>query len=689
MPQATSTPLRAAIVGAGYVSRYHIRAVQSLPFAQVVGIADSNLARARETASRFNIPLAASSLAELAPARPDVVHILTPPATHAALALEALDMGCHVFVEKPMAETVEDCDRMIARARELGKVLSVNHSARMDHVVLRALEIVRSGKIGDVLAVNFLRSSEYGGLTPAGVPPWFTKGSYPLQDLGVHGMYVTEAFLGPIHSIAVSRRATGNHPYVVFDEWHATLDCERGRGQMYLSWNVKPMQNDFIVQGTRGVLYIDSYLQTLTVRKTWPAPKPIQRVLSGCLNSLQLTFQLPWNALRFMTGSLVPSPGIHVSTVKFYEALRAGAPPPVPPEEGRRMIALLEAPSREADAARDALFVERPPARPPRVLVTGASGFLGRALVRRLRERGEAVRVLVRRPTHLWDADPDVHVMYGDLADPAAIDRAVEGVEVVYHAGAAMRGGADEFRASTVGGTRAVVEACLRHGVRRLVYVSSLSVHDHAGRAPSSIVKEDAPYEPFPEHRGAYTQTKLEAERIVLDAIKTRNLPAVVLRPGQIFGPGAETVSPSGAISLAGRWIIVGSGELRLPLVYVDDVVDALLAAAERPEAPGNVYQIVDPHPITQNQYAAIAARSLPEKIKPMRLPRWFMLCAALGVEILGKLLNRNVPLTRYRVRSLRPLHPCDVSAARRDLGWSPRVGVPEGMRRTYPPAGA
>jgi nucleoside-diphosphate-sugar epimerase/predicted dehydrogenase len=687
MSQQSAPRLRAAIVGAGYVAPYHIRAVQSLPFAEVAGIADTDLARAQQMASRFGIPHAASSLAGLAPARPDAVHILTPPATHAELALEALDMGCHVFVEKPMAESAADCDRMIGRARQLGKVLSVNHSARMDHVVLRALELVRSGAIGEVLAVNFLRSSEYGGLTAAGLPPWFTKGSYPLQDLGVHGMYVIEEFLGPIESMSVSRRSTCNHPYVIFDEWHATLECQRGRGQMYLSWNVRPMQNDFIVQGTRGVMYIDSYLQTLTVRGTWPAPKPIQRVLSGVLNSLQLAVELPWNALRFMTGSLVPSPGIHVSTVKFYEALQAGAPPPVPPEEGRRMIALLEGPSREADQARDAIFAGSPPATAPRVLVTGASGFLGRALVKRLREQGGAVRVLVRRPVRIWDGDPGVHVVYGDLADPAAIQRAVEGVEIVYHAGAAMRGGAEDFRVATVGGTRAVVEACFRHGVRRLVYVSSLSVHDHAGRAPGAAVKEDAPYEPFPERRGAYTQTKLEAERIVLDAMRTRNLPAVVLRPGQIFGPGAETVAPSGAIALAGRWIIVGSGELRLPLVYVDDAADALAAAGESGAALGNVYQIADPHPVTQNEYARTAAASLPDKIKPLRLPRWFMMGAALGVELLGKLLKRNVPLTRYRVRSLRPLHPCDVSAAQRDLGWTPRTGAAEGLRRTYPPA--
>src|SRR5690606_39319226 len=134
-----------------------------------------------------------------------------------------------------------------------------------------------------------------------------------------------------------------------------------------------------------------------------------------------------------------------------------------------------------------------------------------------------------------------------------------------------------DFEAGTVWGTRNVVEACLRHGSGRLVYVSSLSVLDHAGRRPDERVDEAYRFEPRPDLRGSYTRTKLDAERTVMDAVRARGLPAVVLRPGQIFGPGAEGVTPNGTIALAGRWIAVGPGAQTLPLVYLDDVVDALL----------------------------------------------------------------------------------------------------------------
>ena len=152
--------MRVGIVGAGYVSTYHLRAVQTFADAQVVGIVDSDPERARQMAARFKVAKTCSSLADLAAERPEVIHILTPPESHCALTLEALEMGCHVLVEKPMAATVEECDLMIARAREKGLVLSVNHSMCFDPMTTRALDLVRSGVCGEVLTADYFRSSD-------------------------------------------------------------------------------------------------------------------------------------------------------------------------------------------------------------------------------------------------------------------------------------------------------------------------------------------------------------------------------------------------------------------------------------------------------------------------------------------------------------------------------------------------
>jgi len=180
-----------------------------------------------------------------------------------------------------------------------------------------------------------------------------------------------------------------------------------------------------------------------------------------------------------------------------------------------------------------------------------------------------------------------------------------------------------------------------------------------------------------------YTQAKTTAERMVLDATTECGLPAVIIRPGQIFGPGAETVSPNGVINIAGRWIVAGNGSRLLPLVYRDDVVDALIAAAERDGAVGQVINIVDPSAVDHNQYLRRCRTALGGT--PIhRVPVVLLAIAAAGIELLGKILKRGVPLSRYRIRSLKPLSPFDVSHAQRILGWQPRIGVEEGLRRTF-----
>lgn len=690
MTSSAPRKLRVAVVGAGYVATHHLAALSRLDFVELVGLCDSNAAAAEALAKRFKVPKIAATLADLADAAPDAVYVLTPPASHAALAIQAMDMGCHVLVEKPMADSAADCEAMLAKATATGLKLGVNHSDLFDPVLMRALDAANNGDIGEVLSVDIVRNSEYPPYAGGPLPGQVKQGSYPFRDLGVHGFYTIEAFLGPIAQADVRFQSRGGDPNLGFDEWQAQAQTARGVGRLLLSWNARPMENRLFVRGTRGTIEVDRFTQVCRIHRTLPGPKFIGILLNAFFSAAKDVFRIPTNVLRFATGRLKPSPGIQTGAAAFAKAVFHDETPPFTGEDGLRIARLLDPLCVEPDRLRlqqlDARYVDLPPAD---ALVTGAAGFLGRAVVAALRAQGKTVRVLVRRPVAAFRDDDGIQTVIGDLGDPRIVDHAVAGAGIVYHVGAAMRGGPRDFEAGTVWGTRNVLDACRKHSNSphanpRLIYVSSMSVFDHAGRRDREVLTEDYRFEPHPQWRGAYTQTKLTAEQMVADAIAKEHLPAVILRPGQIFGPGAEQVTPNGTIALAGRWIAIGSGAQSLPLVYRDDVVDALLLAAESPQALGRTFNLVDTDSVDRTTYLQRCKRKLGASLKTLWVPQWVFMCLAIGVELLGKLLKRDVPLTRYRVRSLRPLTNFDTTAAREILGWVPRIGVRRGLDITF-----
>ncbi len=675
---------RAGLIGAGNICEHHIRALERLPQVKLIGVTDLDAARARAAADRFRVPAVFASLEAMVVAGVDVVHVLTPPASHAAVTLRALELGCHVLVEKPLATSEEDCERIARAADKAGKIVGVDHAMLFDPFVARALHIVRSGRIGEVVSVDYTRSQAYGSYRGGPLPVHYRDGGYPFRDMGVHGLYLLEAFLGSIEDVTAqfSGRADGD-PNLLYNEWHALVRGAKGAGHLHLSWNVKPFQNVLTVQGTRGQIRADLFGMSLTVRRLRRLPELIQRAVNAWSEACHTAFQVPLNIARVLTKSLRRYHGLQEFVAQFYKNLSAGKPAPVTPEKARPIVAWTERMARQADRAKAECLARLPQTLTAPVLVTGATGFIGKHLVHRLRQSGQRLRVLVRRLTHPWQDDPGVEIVLGDLGDPEAVDRAVAGVSLVYHLGAGIRGTADDCYRGTVAGTQNVVDSVLKHRVPKLVYVSSLSVLHAAAAGRQQCVDEEWPLEPHPDKRGVYTKTKLEAERIVCRAVAQRGLPAVILRPGQVFGPGGPILTPSVAQRTRRRLIILGNGKVALPLVYVDDLVDALMQAPERDVFNGSVFHVVDATTLTQNELVEEYLHSTREPLKILRLPRLLVYTLALGVQTLAKLLRRAAPLSIYRVRSALGGSIFDCRAAQEHLGWQPRIGVRRGLQTT------
>jgi nucleoside-diphosphate-sugar epimerase len=357
---------------------------------------------------------------------------------------------------------------------------------------------------------------------------------------------------------------------------------------------------------------------------------------------------------------------------------------PVPVEQARSTVFWTNRVSQQADDAKIKFLAQFQNERRAKVLVTGANGLIGRHLVRRLLYEGNRVRIFVRRqPEAEFRNDSNVEVLLGDLGDPAAVDEAVAGTETVYHVGAAMKGSAHDHERGTVCGTQNIVDSVLRHGVERLLYISSLSCLHAAVARRGDVVTEDWPLEPSPTKRGAYTQAKTAAEKIVLDAVRDRHLRAVLLRPGRVFGPGMTLLTPEVARRIGNLFVILGDGTRDLPLVYVDDVIDAIVLAAETSKFDGRVFHIVDQTRITQNQVVRDYITKNAVKAKVIHVPVAGVYCLALGFELMSKILNRPVPLSIYKVKSALARMRFNCTRAENELGWQPRVGVASGLRET------
>lgn len=675
------TSFRVGLVGAGYISEFHLRALRRLTNVTIVGITDLDISRARTVTERFGAGRAFASLKEMVSEGVEVVHVLTPPATHADIAMEAMKLGCHVLVEKPLAMSVEECDRIATAVAASGKQVCVDHSMLYDYFISRAIKMVRQGAIGDVLSADYLTGSAYPPYTGGPLPPQYREGGYPFRDVGTHALYIIEAFLGEIQNVTAQFASRGGDPNLMYDEWRAMVRCAHGSGQFQLSWSAKPIQNLLIVQGTRGVLRADLSSMTLIYKKSTPLPKAIERPIQGMSEGAKILIQVPSNAIRFVRKKILQYHGLQMLVEDFYRALASGQQVPVSVERARSIVKWLQPAAEEADRSKRNFVEKLPKSLTAPILVTGASGFIGGRLVHRLLREGARVRILVRRePPSEWMNNPNVEVVLGDLGDSEVVDRAVAGTKTVYHVGGAMKGGAPEHERGSVLGTRNVVESARRHKVQKLIFISSLSVIWTAAPRGKKKITESWPLEPTPHRRGVYSQAKQEAEKIVLDAVKESGLRAVILRPAKVIGPGVPPTSLETALRAGRRMVILGSGSLVPALVYVEDLVDSIQLAARSTAFDGSVFHIVDPTALTRNEFAKEYIHEILPGGKITHVPLAVMYCMAIGIELLMKMLGRPAPLSRYKLRSALAPFAYDCTAAEQRLGWRPSVGIRAGL---------
>ncbi|MDK9708144.1 MAG: NAD-dependent epimerase/dehydratase family protein [Desulforhopalus sp.] len=315
-----------------------------------------------------------------------------------------------------------------------------------------------------------------------------------------------------------------------------------------------------------------------------------------------------------------------------------------------------------------------------KILVTGGTGFTGHNLSKRLLQDGHQVRLLVRNTARVaLEPQPGLEVYEGDIRDREAVNRAVEGVAKVFNIAAMFRtaGSVDkDYHDIHVVGTRHLLEAAVKNRVERFVHCSTVGVHGDIKVPPAN---EEAPYAPA----DIYQRTKLEGELMAREFAVKNGLALSVVRPTAIYGPGDLRLLKLFKLAVKKITPVIGTGKIFYHMVYIDDLVQGFILASERPEAIGEAFIIGGDENMILDDLLSTIARITGSPDVKVHIP-------ALPFQLIGSLCEKiciplgiNPPIYRRRVDFFTKSRSFDISKAKRLLGYTPKYGLQEGLRRT------
>jgi len=316
------------------------------------------------------------------------------------------------------------------------------------------------------------------------------------------------------------------------------------------------------------------------------------------------------------------------------------------------------------------------------LLVTGATGMLGGAVVRRAVAAGYRVQAMVRPNS---DRSPlaglPVEYIQADLTDPETLPDALAGADLVVHTAAQVGdwGPVEKYRAVNVVALEHMLTAAEHHGrLRRWIHISSVGVYPpgHHYGTDESVARDMSGLD-------GYTQTKAEAEVVVQQHVEQHGLPAVVLRPGFLYGPGERHGLRRMVDKLqAGKMKFIGPGDKLFHNTYVDNLVDAIFLALEKPGIEGQTYNILDARLVTRQEFIHTMADYL-GKPHPGHVPEWLAQLLVRPIERIARLRGRQTtpPLTNNMIRYMTYNLDFSIEKAKRELGYEPKVDFREGIR--------
>lgn len=700
--------MQVAVVGCGKISQTHISAIQEITDLEIIAVCDRDKDRAKWAASLTQGARVYHDLTSLLQhERPDAVHILTPPESHAGLAIQAMEAGCHVLVEKPMALNLQQADTMLAAARKHRVKLGTSHNYHFKPSISKAKQLVDQGVIGDIVYVEtfYGDGNDYTSVAGRAHWAWRLPGS-AFTNFLPHTIYLQLAFLKEIEAVVGVSIQEAKIPAHLATELAILVEGPTASGIITISMRAKPYLKFVNIYGTKGIIHADLVREVCILQREMRLPRLISKVLFNIDVSVQLLAGTVVSTVNFLTGTLKNNAGIDGLIRDFYRAIQSDCEPQVSGEDGRRMVAVLEmieAQSRRYWARPAMSAVSTAPVGPKtdaehrmvkgnlpgKVLVTGATGFLGSYLVSALARCGVEVLTFVRDKDRVsTQLAKEARIVCGDVRDPAALEKAMRDVAVVYHCAALT---SNQFpwtlhHEINVLGTQNVCQAARTAGVPRLIHLSSVIVYGVDKPGHDGMLNEETTCTKNPDKWAYYLRSKLAAEQCVLKFRDEFGLPVTILRLGILYGPGGRGGVGEGLMKVGPFRLTIGAQYNFLPFTYIDNAIDCLLLAAMSPHAVGQIYNVVDEPQVRMRDITRQSADITGERTILVPVPPMLLMTVARILELRSTLRHAELPprLSRFIIRSTCRNLRYASDKARQQLGWQSAVTLKEGLQRTF-----
>ncbi len=685
-----ATKWRVGLLGAGYIADWHVRALRTVPGAQIVVVCDQSVEKAKALAAQCGASRVESDLGTmLAAGGLDVVHVLLPPAAHADAARKVTDAGLAVYLEKPLCLNPDDGENLIRR-EDAGARIGVGHNFLFDSRYEKLKADLGAGRLGRVEHVRLVWAKEFGLIRSGPFGGWvFRNPANILLEIGPHTVaYLIDLLGGPPDRLRAEalddfQLPTGN---TFYRRWLAWAFRGRVSAEVRVSIGGGFPEHLVEVRGSAGLATVDLERGTYHLQRRNFLPDDFDRYGRTTREAAGLMRYARRNLANYVLSKAKLSrqgnffgASIAASVRRFYSAL-AGEPadPRLSARFGTGVVRTCLDLAKAAGVDQSAEAVAVPAVSrlngPADVLVLGGTGFIGRALVRQLTAEGRRVRVLVRDPVGVPAElrEKSVDVVAGDITRSNDLTAALVGVGGVVNLARSHSRSWNDFVRLDIQGAQIVGEACVTAGVRRLVYTGTTDSYYSGG---DEVITEATPLDPRIHHRNLYAQAKAGAEKVLLDLHRKSGLPLVLARPAIVIGPGGDPHHWG-----VGFWPVPeacrfwGRGDNPIPLVLVEDVADALVRCLDKDEAVGEVFNLAADPCLSARQYVADLADSLETWIDARPTAPWRFFVndvVKYGVKWVVRHPERRVPSYRdWKSRTYRARYDC--SKAKNMLGWRP-----------------